>query len=86
MCPQNDDSQVCFETLDTAQPTADYLGLPIDTSWHVLFPLYLSEEWILMTIPRSGADENTDDDCVTDLLKKFAKNSTESVLIVWVDT
>ncbi|KJA23941.1 hypothetical protein HYPSUDRAFT_66033 [Hypholoma sublateritium FD-334 SS-4] len=63
MCPQNDDSQVCFETLDTTQPTADYLGLPIDTS--------------------CGADENTDDNCVNDLLKKFAKNSTQSVLIVW---
>ncbi|KAF9478779.1 hypothetical protein BDN70DRAFT_986167 [Pholiota conissans] len=63
MCPRNDDSEVCFETLSTTQPTADALGLPIDTS--------------------CGADENTDDDCVTDLLKKFAKNSTESVLIVW---
>jgi len=63
MCPQNDNSQVCFETLDTAQPIATSLGLPIDTS--------------------CGADENTDDDCVTGLLKKFAKNSTESVLIVW---
>ncbi|PPR00232.1 hypothetical protein CVT26_008981 [Gymnopilus dilepis] len=63
MCPENDDSEVCFETLATTQPTATALGLPIDTS--------------------CGADENTDDDCVTDLLKKFAKNSTESVLIVW---
>ena len=50
------------------------------------FYLFFSEEGIFMTIPRSGADENTDDNCVTDLLKKFAKNSTESVLIVWVDT
>lgn len=35
MCPQNDDSAVCFETLATAQPTATALGLPIDTSWFV---------------------------------------------------
>ncbi|KAF8909696.1 hypothetical protein CPB84DRAFT_1743724 [Gymnopilus junonius] len=63
MCPQNDESAVCFETLATTQPTATALGLPIDTS--------------------CGADENADDDCVTDLLKKFAKNSTQSVLIVW---
>ena len=32
----------------------------------------------------SGADEETDDDCVTDLLKGFAKNSTQSALIIWV--
>ncbi|KAF8152933.1 hypothetical protein B0H34DRAFT_677167 [Crassisporium funariophilum] len=63
MCPRNDDSEVCFETLSTTQPIADALGLPIDTS--------------------CGADENTDDDCVTDLTKKFAKNSTQSILIVW---
>jgi hypothetical protein len=36
MCPRNDDSEVCFETLSTTQPTADALGLPIDTSWYVL--------------------------------------------------
>ncbi|KDR76981.1 hypothetical protein GALMADRAFT_423468 [Galerina marginata CBS 339.88] len=63
MCPQNDDSEVCFETLATTQPVATSLGLPIDTS--------------------CGADENTDDNCVTKLLTKFAKNSTQSVLIVW---
>jgi len=30
-----------------------------------------------------GADEETDDDCVTDLLRKFAQNSTDSMLIIW---
>ena len=35
MCPQNDDSEVCFETLDTTQPIANALKLPIDTSWYV---------------------------------------------------
>ncbi|KAF9045391.1 hypothetical protein BJ165DRAFT_1528267 [Panaeolus papilionaceus] len=63
MCPKNEDSEVCFETLATTQPIADSLGLPIDTS--------------------CGADENTDDDCVTDLTKNFAKNSTQNILIVW---
>ncbi|KAH9474422.1 hypothetical protein JR316_0012881 [Psilocybe cubensis] len=63
MCPRNDDSAVCFETLATTQPTADALGLPIDTS--------------------CGADENTDDNCVTNLAKKFAKTSTQAILIVW---
>ncbi|PPQ63896.1 hypothetical protein CVT24_010363 [Panaeolus cyanescens] len=62
-CPKNEESAVCFETLATAQPIADALGLPIDTS--------------------CGADENTDDDCVTGLTKKFAKNSTQNILIVW---
>ena len=50
------------------------------------FHFFFCDERIFMTTSRSGADENTDDDCVTDLLKKFAKNSTESVLIVWVNT
>ncbi|KAF4613235.1 hypothetical protein D9613_010947 [Agrocybe pediades] len=63
MCPQNDDSEVCFETLDTAQPIANALKLPIDTT--------------------CGADENTDDDCLTKLTKNFAANSSQSILIVW---
>ncbi|PPQ92015.1 hypothetical protein CVT25_004872 [Psilocybe cyanescens] len=62
-CPRNDESQVCFETLATAQPIADALGLPIDTT--------------------CGADENTSDDCISGLTTKFAKSSTQAILIVW---
>jgi len=32
----------------------------------------------------SGADENTDDNCVTDLAKQFEKTSSKAILIVWV--
>ncbi|KDR74829.1 hypothetical protein GALMADRAFT_280180 [Galerina marginata CBS 339.88] len=32
---------------------------------------------------KCGADEETDDDCVPDLLKAFAKNSTQSMLVIW---
>jgi len=63
MCPQNDDSEVCFETLDTTQPIANALDLPIDTT--------------------CGADENTDDNCVTKLMENFAKTSSQSILVVW---
>ncbi|KAF9558630.1 hypothetical protein CPC08DRAFT_709462 [Agrocybe pediades] len=63
-CPPNDDDDpVCFETLDTARPIADALGLSIDTS--------------------CGADENTDDNCVTDLAKAFEQTSSQAILIVW---
>ncbi|TFK31322.1 hypothetical protein BDQ12DRAFT_694331 [Crucibulum laeve] len=30
-----------------------------------------------------GADEETDDDCVTKLMKKFSKTSNQSIAIVW---
>ncbi|KAF8148452.1 hypothetical protein B0H34DRAFT_737105 [Crassisporium funariophilum] len=30
-----------------------------------------------------GADEETDDDCVTDLLKTFSKTSTQAMLVIW---
>ncbi|KIJ43693.1 hypothetical protein M422DRAFT_47766 [Sphaerobolus stellatus SS14] len=30
-----------------------------------------------------GADENTDDDCVTKLINKFAKTSSQAIAIVW---
>ncbi|KAF9557809.1 hypothetical protein CPC08DRAFT_764354 [Agrocybe pediades] len=30
-----------------------------------------------------GADEETDDDCVSKLLKNFAETSTQSMLIIW---
>ncbi|KAH9474426.1 hypothetical protein JR316_0012885 [Psilocybe cubensis] len=63
MCPKNKGSDVCFETLPTTQPTADALGLPIDTS--------------------CGADEKTSDNCVQNLVKNFAKTSTQAILIVW---
>ncbi|KJA14135.1 hypothetical protein HYPSUDRAFT_59542 [Hypholoma sublateritium FD-334 SS-4] len=65
-CPLDSESGKCASTIVTATPTANWLGIPIDTSCRL-----------------SGADEETDDDCVTDLLKGFTKNSTQSVLIVW---
>ena len=32
----------------------------------------------------SGADEETDDDCVHDLLKDFSVTSTQAMLVIWV--
>ncbi|CAA7263716.1 unnamed protein product [Cyclocybe aegerita] len=62
-CPFDPDSGLCKQTEATARPTAEYIGLEVDTS--------------------CGADEETDDDCVPDLIKEFGRNSTQSVLIVW---
>ncbi|KAF4613208.1 hypothetical protein D9613_010912 [Agrocybe pediades] len=82
-CPPNDDDDpVCFETLDTARPIADALGLSIDTSWHV-HPLSILYTLRLINVFDSGADENTDDNCVTDLAKAFEQTSSQAILIVW---
>ncbi|KAH8073009.1 hypothetical protein BXZ70DRAFT_1013250 [Cristinia sonorae] len=62
-CPVDEEDNLCGETVATATPTANALGLTIDTS--------------------CGADEETDDDCVTKLINQFGKNSTQAVLIVW---
>ncbi|KAF8992752.1 hypothetical protein BDQ17DRAFT_1369138 [Cyathus striatus] len=62
-CLPDKDSGNCFETIATATPLANALGLPIDTT--------------------CGADEETDDDCVVDLMKKFGKNSTQTIVIIW---
>ncbi|KAF8188060.1 hypothetical protein BJ912DRAFT_926507 [Pholiota molesta] len=62
-CPFDPDSGKCAETIATATPIADSLGLTVDTS--------------------CGADEETDDDCVPDLLKKFGKNSTQAIIVIW---
>ncbi|PPQ86180.1 hypothetical protein CVT25_006923 [Psilocybe cyanescens] len=62
-CPFDKDSGLCAETIRTATPTAQALGLNVTTT--------------------CGAGEESDDDCVSDLLKKFAKTSTQSILVVW---
>ncbi|KAF9474846.1 hypothetical protein BDN70DRAFT_294024 [Pholiota conissans] len=62
-CPFDPDSGKCSETIATATPIADSLGLTVDTS--------------------CGADEETDDDCVPDLLKNFGKTSTQAIIVIW---
>jgi hypothetical protein len=31
-----------------------------------------------------GTGDDAEDDCVGDLLKKYAKNNTQSILVIWV--
>ncbi|KAF9002745.1 hypothetical protein BDQ17DRAFT_1425699 [Cyathus striatus] len=62
-CLPDKDSGLCSQTVDTATPLANYLGLEVDTS--------------------CGAGEESNDDCVGDLMKSFSKTSDKGIVIVW---
>ncbi|KAK0484969.1 hypothetical protein IW261DRAFT_1416858 [Armillaria novae-zelandiae] len=66
-CTPNSDTGTCIPAVATAAPLANSLGLGIDTSCVVF----------------SGTGEESDDDCVKNLLHTYSKTSTAPILIVW---
>ncbi|KAK0205155.1 hypothetical protein DFS33DRAFT_1274108 [Desarmillaria ectypa] len=66
-CMPNSDTGTCIPAVATAAPLANSLGIEIDTSCVVL----------------SGTGEESDDDCVHNLLHAYAKTSSAPILIVW---